>query len=156
MGTVVTAVEVGVGALSVMLNREEPKTASLLSPLSTTLKSLMSPLLKTTNSLQKHSICKSGTVPTSPCSAWGGGGHGLVMASGSNKTLWTSPALYCSACTTAYLSLKNAHTAPQQGCQVLLRLSEKAMKHCTETVSQPLQGLCAPLPAGRCLWLGSI
>ena len=93
METVVTEVEVGVGALSVMLNREELKTAGLLCPLSTTLKSLMSPLLKTTNSFPKHSICKSGPVPTSSCSAWGGDGHGLVLASGSNKTLWTSPAL---------------------------------------------------------------
>ena len=57
------------------------------------LKSLMSPLLKTTNSFPKHSTCKSGPVPTSPCSAWGGEGHGLVLASGRDKTLLTSPTL---------------------------------------------------------------
>lgn len=32
----------------------------------------------------------------------------------------------------------------------------EVMKRHTETVSQPLQGLCAPLPAGRCLRLGSV
>lgn len=88
-------VEIGGGALSGMLNKEELKIAEgLLCPLSTTLKSLMSPWMKTADRFQKQNTQKWGiSPPSSGRSAQSGDGRGLVWASCNNMTPRISPTL---------------------------------------------------------------
>lgn len=82
------------GPLSVTLDQEELKTAKgLLCLLSATVKTLMRPLLKTTDRFQKQNTRVGTPLPHSGHSAQGGDDLSLVLASCGNMTPWASPTL---------------------------------------------------------------